>query len=49
MKMTNGIKIALMIVATLFVGFVTYGLQTDCPNTEGYFYCSASEQRALQH
>ncbi len=48
MKMTNGIKIALLLVATIFVAFVAYGLQTDCPHTKGYVFCSDAERQKLQ-
>ena len=40
----KNLKILVAVIAILFIGFVIYGLKTDCPDTAGYFFCSKSER-----
>ncbi len=48
MNVPKEVKLVLGGLALLIVGFVAYGLVTDCPNTSGYFFCSESERRDLR-
>lgn len=48
MNLTKGVKMMLAFLCIVFFAFVAYGLITDCPNTAGYFFCSASEREQLR-